>query len=191
MSSGGTPLDRTGCPSTVESASRPSTEPATRSGVGPRDTRFVTARRLQTGFKWCPDCAAYQPVDSFALNRASRDGRGSYCKTHTNERNRASHFVRTYGLTVNKVVVMTERQAGVCAICLRSLEGKPHVDHDHGSGEVRGLLCFNCNQGLGQFRDDVWSLRRAAEYLTGGMIAPIKIAPGVYDVGSPYRRPGS
>ena len=52
----------------------------------------------------------------------------------------------------------------MCAICQRP--DPEHVDHDHESGEVRGILCFNCNGGLGQFRDDATALLRAAEYLT-------------------------
>jgi hypothetical protein len=51
----------------------------------------------------------------------------------------------------------------VCAVC-----GRPdpeHVDHDHATGVVRGVLCFNCNGGLGQFRDNPMFLAAAIEYL--------------------------
>jgi hypothetical protein len=60
---------------------------------------------------------------------------------------------------------MVAEQGGVCAIC-----GRPdpeHVDHDHETGAVRGILCFNCNGGLGQFRDDIDALQCAAVYLEG------------------------
>nr|WP_284290868.1 ubiquitin-like protein Pup [Angustibacter aerolatus] len=61
---------------------------------------------------------------------------------------------------------------GTCPICRRSLGERPHVDHDHVSGAVRGLLCFTCNAGLGNFADDVARLRRAIEYVEGTLEAP-------------------
>lgn len=58
-------------------------------------------------------------------------------------------------------------QGGVCAICGRAPKaGKHlHVDHDHETGEVRGLLCFSCNVGIGNFGNDVERLQRAIDYL--------------------------
>ncbi|MGA4543566.1 endonuclease VII domain-containing protein [Uniformispora flossi] len=77
---------------------------------------------------------------------------------------------------------MIKAQFGICPICLRP---RPeHVDHDHSSGEVRGVLCFNCNSGLGQFKDRPDLLRRAAAYLEGIVWNPTRVAPGVYRVPS-------
>jgi hypothetical protein len=58
---------------------------------------------------------------------------------------------------------MIDRQGGYCIICF----DKPaeHVDHDHKTGKVRGVLCFNCNGGLGQFGDNIGKLESAIEYL--------------------------
>jgi hypothetical protein len=57
---------------------------------------------------------------------------------------------------------MIEAQGGTCATCA----GKPeHVDHDHATGQVRGVLCFNCNQALGNVRDNVATLHRLGRYL--------------------------
>ena len=142
------------------------------------------------GYKWCPDCRDLRRVKEFPRNRASADGPNSYCKTHHNARGQSTHLARKYGLTTNKVKVMAERQAGICVICLRPLK-RAHVDHDHATGEIRGLLCFNCNGGLGQFRDNPMALRRAAEYLEGTLRSPARVAPGIYDVSSLAWRPGS
>ena len=58
---------------------------------------------------------------------------------------------------------MLEGQGGVCAICRAAPAA--HVDHDHSTGAVRALLCFNCNGGLGQFRDDPAVLQAAVFYV--------------------------
>jgi hypothetical protein len=62
-----------------------------------------------------------------------------------------------------------EKQAGKCAICARpasELTKRLSIDHDHVSKKVRGLLCGNCNTGLGMFKDNIEHLKAAIEYLT-------------------------
>ncbi|MBT2211833.1 endonuclease VII domain-containing protein [Actinomadura sp. NEAU-AAG7] len=68
-----------------------------------------------------------------------------------------------YGLSAERVDQMIAGQGGVCVICLRA-EAK-HVDHNHLTGVVRGILCFRCNGALGQFHEDPRCLGDAAEYL--------------------------
>ncbi len=62
---------------------------------------------------------------------------------------------------------MFEAQNGVCAICdeARPEERTLHVDHDHETGVIRGLLCFRCNNALGDFREQYQLFQRAADYL--------------------------
>jgi hypothetical protein len=55
----------------------------------------------------------------------------------------------------------------MCPICRRA--PAVHVDHDHVTLAIRGVLCADCNTGMGQMRDNSWVLRRAIEYLTGGL----------------------
>lgn len=64
------------------------------------------------------------------------------------------------------------RQGNVCAICLAPPSGKRqcavlHMDHDHATGLVRGLLCHRCNRGVGQAQDDVGRLEKLADYVQG------------------------
>lgn len=63
---------------------------------------------------------------------------------------------------------MYENQQGHCAICQRRPEYRLLVDHDHATGLVRGLLCRQCNLGIGQFRDDAVSFLHAARYVLAG-----------------------
>lgn len=60
---------------------------------------------------------------------------------------------------------MLEAQGGCCAICKAPKGNKLCVDHDHRTGKVRGLLCSNCNAGLGMFKDSEDLLQSAKGYL--------------------------
>jgi hypothetical protein len=76
---------------------------------------------------------------------------------------RTYHLKRRYGLTVEEADALLAAQGGVCAICKTA--PAVHVDHDHATGAVRALLCFNCNGGLGQFKDNPLALHAAAYYV--------------------------
>jgi len=80
---------------------------------------------------------------------------------------RESYLKRKYGITLADYARMLEAQNGVCAICgePRPDERTLHVDHDHESGAIRGLLCFRCNNALGDLREEYELFRRAADYL--------------------------
>ena len=123
--------------------------------------------------RYCPACEATKALDDFPRNRATRDGFATYCKPCHNARSRETrvrlygggreyHLRRRYGLTSADVEAMIEAQGGTCATCAAKPE---HVDHDHATGKVRGVLCFNCNQALGNVRDDEMTLHRLARYL--------------------------
>jgi hypothetical protein len=91
-------------------------------------------------------------------NKQSPEGR---------RRERTSYLKRKYGITPERYDELLAEQGGVCAICGR--EPRPdislHVDHDHETGAIRGLLCFCCNNALGDFEDDYERLAAAVRYL--------------------------
>lgn len=125
------------------------------------------------GYKWCPDCSTVKQLEQFVRNASQPSGRAPYCKPCHNTRGKASkervggartyHLKRRYGITAEEADAMLVARNGVCAICRAA--PTQHVDHDHATGAVRALLCFTCNGGLGQFRDDPSLLRLAAFYL--------------------------
>lgn len=84
---------------------------------------------------------------------------------------RARVLKYAYGITVEKYEAMVAAQNGKCAICGKraheNVGGKLHVDHCHRTNQVRGLLCNDCNHGLGQFRDNTQFLISAVIYLNG------------------------
>jgi hypothetical protein len=80
--------------------------------------------------------------------------------------NRKSYLKRKYGISVEEYERMLERQNGRCAVCRQPPTGVSlHVDHDHESGRIRGLLCFTCNNSLGDMKDSEDRLAAAIDYL--------------------------
>lgn len=80
-------------------------------------------------------------------------------------RRRRTNRAHLLGVTDEIYAAMLVRQGGHCALCPSEPKARRlHVDHDHETGQVRGLLCHRCNRGLPSFVTPEW-LRRAAEYI--------------------------
>ena len=79
-----------------------------------------------------------------------------------------THLKLRYGLTPQDKQKMLDDQNNCCAICKTEfIDAKAtHVDHNHSTNELRGILCRNCNVGLGHFKDSKSLLLDAVEYLT-------------------------
>lgn len=136
---------------------------------------------VPAGSKYCPRCMEAKAFAEFGRNRASNDGRTNYCKpcharvmqdnkikNHGSERNYLLKL--RYGITQDDFERMLAQQDGLCAIC--QVVPGTFVDHCHASGLVRGVLCFNCNNGLGHFGDNTVLLELAAHYLDGEIFWP-------------------
>ena len=91
-------------------------------------------------------------------------------------KSRERYIKNTYGLAWEDYEKMYEDQKGSCKICKKHIKlyrssedihqkDVANVDHNHNTGAVRGLLCGDCNRGLGLFKDNVVAVRSAAEYL--------------------------
>jgi hypothetical protein len=80
---------------------------------------------------------------------------------------RRRYKLKKYNLSLDQFNVLLNKQNHQCGICGGSLTDKNcHVDHNHDSGEIRGLLCLNCNLGIGLLKDSPELLNKAAKYLT-------------------------
>lgn len=80
------------------------------------------------------------------------------------QRRRRRHHLKLYGITLDQYYQLYAAQDGKCAICEIKAEVL-NVDHNHTSGKVRGLLCHFCNLGIGNLRDDLNLVKKAAIYL--------------------------
>ena len=102
----------------------------------------------------------------------TKDEKKRYHSVYRNsERSRNAYLEKRYGITLDDFRNIVKDQGGGCAIC-GSVSGKANkshdrltVDHDHMTGQIRGILCHKCNFGLGHFDDDIESLNKAISYL--------------------------
>lgn len=128
------------------------------------------AEKELSEFYWYSKQGCYSPYCKPCSAQKSREwrqtNRHAYKKQQQNQRR------RQYGITSDMFEIFSQMQGGRCAICgivpSGGVNDTLRVDHDHGTGEVRGLLCFSCNVGLGKFKDSVESLHKAAAYLKAG-----------------------
>ena len=83
------------------------------------------------------------------------------------EKAKAGHLKHDYNLSLKQVNEMFAKQDYKCTICKQSLKTcfRPCVDHNHKTGKIRGILCSNCNKGLGYFLDNPEFLRNAILYI--------------------------
>ena len=81
-----------------------------------------------------------------------------------------SRLKTKYGITLQDYDTMLAKQNYSCAICGKNESEQKHrlsVDHNHTTGEIRGLLCVNCNHGIGKLGDSIDMLQKAIKYLLG------------------------
>jgi Recombination endonuclease VII len=127
----------------------------------------------EINYKWCSKCETIKCITDFAVAYDKRVGRVAHCKQCINDGysspNRRKRILANYGLTDTEWQQLHDKQDGLCAICHRPPNGGQwpvlYTDHDHETGLVRGLLCANCNKGIGCLQDNVLIIERAADYL--------------------------
>lgn len=134
-----------------------------------------------TDIKYCSGCKDDLLVEDFHKNAAQKDGLNHWCKECVKgywkgrQRNNpitvyALSLKKLYGITVKDYERMLAEQDGLCAICLTTPDQQKRrkylcVDHDHETGEVRGLLCGPCNSAIGLLKDNPLMLQSALNYL--------------------------
>lgn len=119
----------------------------------------------------CPMCKEEKPVSEFpgAPHKVWRCR--PCCRIYQAEwRSKNREKVRHYERKSQIGVTREQYEAALrpdCPICLRPFTKTPHADHDHETGEFRGVLCGPCNRALGLFGDSEEALARAIRYLRG------------------------
>lgn len=86
---------------------------------------------------------------------------------HKKRLNRASCLRKNFGISLEDFDAIILAQGGVCAVCRQPFRHKrhPHVDHCHTTGKIRGVLCSQCNTGIGMLRESALIMHSAIAYL--------------------------
>lgn len=114
----------------------------------------------------CFGCRKEKPLDDFPTDGSRKAGKGYRCHPCHALENHYRRVKCNFGLTRDDYDNLSKSQDEKCAICgEKELFRRLSVDHDHKTGKVRGLLCFDCNTALGKFKDDVEMLKKAISYL--------------------------
>jgi hypothetical protein len=123
--------------------------------------------------KYCKRCNSEKDKSLFSKNKSMRDGLQSYCKAclsshypQSPKQNREAKILDRYGINEAQYQWLLASQGGCCKICFSTPGTKQlSIDHSHDTGEVRGLLCGQCNFMLGCAKDSAWILRAGSDYL--------------------------
>ena len=129
--------------------------------------------------KKCGKCKEIKPLSEYHNETRSSDGKTYRCKPCAREAARRHYCPKRstdywrekkYGVTPEQWDLMLKRCGNRCEICGKENKRQNKrralcVDHNHETGEVRGLLCDNCNVGIGKLQDNVELLKKAAVYL--------------------------
>lgn len=106
------------------------------------------------------------PSGVFVCLECKRENGAKY-RLKNREHINLSNRLGRYNITLEEFKALWKKQNGTCAICGDRFQKKKYrIDHNHDTGEVRGILCTSCNSGLGLFNDSPEILLRAAEYLS-------------------------
>jgi Recombination endonuclease VII len=139
-----------------------------------------------SGSKRSYHCGKTKRITQFYGHRGRPGGRRAECIDCTKAANekyrncertklrRKAYNLRRHGLTIEEFHARLEKQDGRCPICQRKIVAMWHgygngkgavVDHDHETGRVRGIICSDCNRGLGYLKDSEANLAAALNYL--------------------------
>jgi len=132
--------------------------------------------------KSCPICGELKERSEFYKWKSRQDGLTAYCIPCFTERNKKwnkenpekskSASIATsrkikYGISREDYAQMLVDQNNQCGICKKEIGWEAAVDHCHTTNKVRGLLCRKCNLGLGGFKDNIETIRKAIAYVKG------------------------
>lgn len=138
---------------------------------------------------YCTKCEQEKDKNEFRIRETLKRGYQSWCKSCENDLNKSNYIPKPkrnrepydplkalkrmlkyrYNLTYDEYKDIYNNQKGKCAICgtekiLGTKKGLL-VDHDHNTNKIRGLLCTDCNSGIGKLKENIQILQNSITYL--------------------------
>lgn len=98
-------------------------------------------------------------------DRVNANRRSWISKPENREKINWMQRLKPYNLSLEEFNQLVDNQKNRCGICNEKFLDNSVIDHNHKTGKTRGLLCANCNHGLGKFKDSEWILNSAITYL--------------------------
>jgi hypothetical protein len=139
--------------------------------ISKRDWGRIPKKPNESGCYKCSKCKNWKFPIEFSKNKKQTTGLNYACKECMAIHTRKWNLPAKYNLSVEKFNQMLIQQNNCCACCQNEfdLKGKqknrPHVDHNHKTGEVRGLLCSLCNMAAGKVKDSSKIAQNLTDYL--------------------------
>ena len=126
--------------------------------------------------KKCTKCGIEKLFSDFNKSKRNKNGLRSSCRECDNsynarwrsenkEHSANHHLIKRYGISLDEKKSLLRLQGWKCAICHAPITERGHLDHNHYTGVVRGVLCYPCNKALGAFKDSPKIVKNAYQYL--------------------------
>lgn len=160
-----------------------------------RLSKFKAKELFDKGYRKCVVCKEIKSLDLFYKNKNRKGGYAYECKKCKNELHRKyrendyvkkaeserakkyrmknkkkllnQRYLKNYGITADEKMDLLEQQNHCCKICGSKVDMiSGHIDHNHKTGKVRGILCKECNTAIGLFKDSLNNFKRAIKYLS-------------------------
>ncbi len=140
--------------------------------------KFIREKLLENGQSYCPGCNETKSKMEFKESKYTAFKVSIYCKScssnkgkirykNNKSKHRNGNLKRKFGISLDDYNTIFENQNKKCAICMKENKSDRmySVDHCHKTQTLRGILCEECNKGLGLFYDSIENLESAIQYL--------------------------
>lgn len=131
------------------------------------------------GKSYCPTCKQIKVLEEFYTDKQAPRGKCIYCRECMRLKNNSRytklskqekykrHLIAKFHISPELYESILVEQNERCAICNTKFDDQitPCIDHNHSTGNIRGILCTRCNLGLGNFRDNIEYLESAKQYI--------------------------